>query len=334
MREVSGLSMGNRPYEDYVPVPEELHILEKMDPAVLETYWELMCHFHICCELTGVRSSGVTHMRWATYLFPGLGDQRARVSRVLPCTEDELKERLSKTEAFYTTDSKEDVFKSGTIFESFHRQACTPISDRALLAGFLMLWLKRCVVPTLPHEVVIADVIYPAAMLAHGRPLGLLQAMMSCLQSGLRTLVSSFCVTTAVVNVEGEDVVDESGVPKCTTLNPRIELPYTYLVAWYVMHCPALMSAVPDDDAIVPYVQRLEHCKWTGHYPAMIRHTLQSSSNYHYFRCAPDFPNALLGEWYEDGVNKNEYTSLSAGAFEWLISIRPGHLVFRQGPTC
>ena len=62
----------------------------------------------------------------------------------------------------YTTESNEDTFKPDTVFESFHHQARVPISDRALLASFLMLWLKRCVVPTLPHEVIVADVVYPA----------------------------------------------------------------------------------------------------------------------------------------------------------------------------
>ena len=40
------------------------------------------------------------------------------------------------------------------------------LSDWALLADFLMLWLKRCAVPTLPHEVIVADVVYPAVLLA------------------------------------------------------------------------------------------------------------------------------------------------------------------------
>ena len=29
--------------------------------------------------------------------------------------------------------------------------------------------------------------------------------------------------------------------------NPRIELLYTYLVAWYVMHCPSLMTVAYTD---------------------------------------------------------------------------------------
>ena len=56
MYEVSGLMMGNRPYEEYTPGTKELHIIRKQDPQVYETYWELLCHFHICGELTKFRS--------------------------------------------------------------------------------------------------------------------------------------------------------------------------------------------------------------------------------------------------------------------------------------
>ena len=62
-------------------------------------------------------------------------------------------------------ESNEDTFKPDIVFDSFHHQAKIPISDEALLAGFLMMWLKRCIVPTLPHEVVVADVVYLTVLL-------------------------------------------------------------------------------------------------------------------------------------------------------------------------
>jgi len=42
--EVSGLVMGDAPYEEYIPTSEELHLLRKEDPQVYETYWEVLCH--------------------------------------------------------------------------------------------------------------------------------------------------------------------------------------------------------------------------------------------------------------------------------------------------
>jgi len=47
MFEVSGLSMRDRPYE-YITSTEELHLLKRDAPQVHETYWEVLCHFHIC----------------------------------------------------------------------------------------------------------------------------------------------------------------------------------------------------------------------------------------------------------------------------------------------
>ena len=61
-----------------------------------------------------------------------------------------------------------------------------------------MLWLKRCVVPTLPHEVIIADVVYPAVLLAYGKSIALLPATVAGIQSGLRALVKSLCQVEAL----------------------------------------------------------------------------------------------------------------------------------------
>jgi len=58
MYEVSWLVIGDAPYEEYVPSSEELHLLKKRDPLVYETCWEVLCHFHICGQVTGWRSGG------------------------------------------------------------------------------------------------------------------------------------------------------------------------------------------------------------------------------------------------------------------------------------
>jgi len=107
-----------------------------------------------------------------------------------------------------------------------------------------MLWLKRCVVPTLPHEVIVADVVYLAILLAQGWPLSLLSAMVGCLQSGLRILCQNVCDVVTEEDREGNVIVGLDGEPETKTPNPRVELSYTYLMPWYVMHCPSLMSAV------------------------------------------------------------------------------------------
>ena len=101
-----------------------------------------------------------------------------------------------------------------------------------------MLWLKRCVVSTLSHEVIVADVVYPAVLLAYGRSIALLPAMVARIQSGLRALTQSLCRVETIVDSHGIPEVDSEGLPRVKTPNPRIELPYMYLMAWYVIHCP------------------------------------------------------------------------------------------------
>ena len=128
------------------------------------------------------------------------------------------------------TESNEDTFKPDVIFKSFHHQAKIPISDQALLAGFLTLWLKHYVVPTLPHEVVVADVVYPTVLLVHGRSISLLQVMVAGIQSGLRALTKSLCQMEAIMDSQGRQVVDSEGRPKVRTPNPRVELSYKYLI--------------------------------------------------------------------------------------------------------
>ncbi|XP_020254093.1 uncharacterized protein LOC109831165 [Asparagus officinalis] len=107
-----------------------------------------------------------------------------------------------------------------------------------------------------PIDALAVEVIYPAVLLAHGRPVSLLTAMVDCLQNGLRELALDFTDVTEV----------ESGGNKAfKTPNPRVPLPYTYLMAWYVLHCPPLMSASsPPGDSFTPFVQRLESAKWEG----------------------------------------------------------------------
>jgi len=80
-------------------------------------------------------------MSWVTYLFPKVNKANL-MSQIAPDTDEEIFERISASTSSYTTESNEDTFKPDTVFKSFHHQAKVLMSDRALLAVFLMLWLK------------------------------------------------------------------------------------------------------------------------------------------------------------------------------------------------
>ena len=64
------------------------------------------------------------------------------MTQLAPKTDEEIIERISASTSSYTTESNDDTFKPDTIFESVHHQAKVPMSNQALLAGFLMLWLS------------------------------------------------------------------------------------------------------------------------------------------------------------------------------------------------
>jgi len=156
-----------------------------------------------------------------SYLFHDINKKSNPVTSLAPYTDEEIVERISASTSSYMIEFNEDTFKPDTVFESFHHQAQIPKSDRALLANFLMLLLKHCVVPKLPHEVIVADVVYLAVLLARGKSISLLQAMITGIQSGLRVLIKSLCQVKAVVDSQGRQVVDSEGRPEVKTPNLR-----------------------------------------------------------------------------------------------------------------
>ena len=215
------------------------------------------------------------------------------------------------------------------VFESFHHQARIPISDWALLAGFHMLWLKHCMVPTVPHEVIIVDMVYPVVLLAHRKSISLLQVMVACFQSGLRVLAKCLCQVEVIVDSHGKQMVDSEGRPEVRTLKPRVELLYKYLMAWYVMHCSSLMTAVSPSEDFVPFVQRPENSSWSQYYMYYIRKSILSSSNYQLDRCFLKISSALYGDKFADLASPDDLTRLPSGVFWLFINIRLGYFVFR-----
>jgi len=117
-------------------------------------------------------------------------------------------------------------------------------------------------------------------LLAYGKFIALLPAMVARIQSGLRALIKSVCQVEAIVDSQGRPVVDSEGRPKVKTPSPRIEPPYMYLMAWYVMHCPSLMTASSPFEGFTLFVQRLEKSSWSQYYMYFARKSILSSSNY------------------------------------------------------
>lgn len=57
------LSAIHNPYEEYIPSAKE-HLCLTAIPHVYSTYWELMCYYHICVNISKMHGQGVHHKSW------------------------------------------------------------------------------------------------------------------------------------------------------------------------------------------------------------------------------------------------------------------------------
>lgn len=117
------------------------------------------------------------------------------------------------------------IFLWGTMLLSYHSWAARDLSPTTVLSTYITLWLKRCIVPSLPREGILVRVLYPAIQLVCGFPLGLLLAMICRLQHGLRLIFEAF--------------LNEPNP------NPCIDLPYTYLMARFISYSQGLIPTAP-----------------------------------------------------------------------------------------
>jgi len=76
---------------------------------------------------------------------------------------------------------------------------------------------------------------------------------------------------------------------------------------------------------------RFEGCSWSKTHVAAVRKLLYRHDIYSLFRCFPYIRDAGYAEEFKD-VGEGQ-TSLSRGDFEWLVSIRSSHLLYRSGDT-
>src|SRR5436853_6654672 len=107
---------------------------------------------------------------------------------------------------------------------------------------------------------------------------------------------------------------------------------YTHLMAWFVMHCPRLMTARRGPEANAPFLQRLEASTWVHSYLPKIRGILSFGQHYRVFCRSADVPG--LREQYHDVSSKAGIdTSVPREAFYWLLNVRPGYLVYISGRT-
>ena len=140
MHEVSGLPMGEVPYEEFIPGSVELRRLQSDHPQVYETFWELMCHFHICLRLVNEKTKKapayVSHKMWADYLFNNLDKKGVPVTVLGICDQATIARRIFDCPPHYTLlTPTRTISRPGILLKvSITRQETPFLRKRCLLA--------------------------------------------------------------------------------------------------------------------------------------------------------------------------------------------------------
>ncbi|ONK72984.1 uncharacterized protein A4U43_C04F25720 [Asparagus officinalis] len=280
MHKVSRLQMGDIPYQEYFPSNQELLQLKTHRPARYDTLWELTCYYPIALARTNLivrkKFPQIRLKQFSGYLFKNLEKSDEAVCELKPLTPSEINKLIKKCDAqSYTITSAQGRFSVGTKFKTFLLQAEKSIHPKTLLAGYITLWLKKCVVPYQTSDALRIEVLFITVQLAYGRSLSLLPAMVADILHGLRQVVIAFTQT------------EETSSEKIPTT--KAELHYTYLMGWLVLHHPDLMSPLTNTDLSTPLLQLLEECKWKARDLSDVRKSLHMHKGWVINPCFPRF---------------------------------------------
>ena len=146
-------------------------------------------------------------------------------------------------------------------------------------------------------------------------------AMVCCIQQGLRMLTEVFCRPLATKRRKRQ-VLPRDG--PC----PRVEMPFTYLMSWFTLHCPAIIHLGEEspEGVCFGHLLRFEKSQWLRTYIAGAQKLICRYGAYSLYRCFLSIPGARYGEEFHDVRDRR--SSLGQGIFKWLVSIRPSHLVY------
>ena len=128
MWEISALPIGSLLYEEYFLCESELALLEKQEPALFETYRELMCHFYICLDMHGSYKGSLNNLKsWKDYLFFTL-EKAPEEARFGVVEEDILWMMKEHHHGDIILKEYDGIYVNGDTLKSFHHQAQQPIS--------------------------------------------------------------------------------------------------------------------------------------------------------------------------------------------------------------
>ena len=120
-----------------------------------------MCHLYICMDVHNARGNVNRIKIWVDHLFSILDDATKEVQ--FPISDIDINRKMiSSGHEDVVLEEDDDIYKKGDRVKSFHLQAKHPISRKALLAGFLSVWLKKYVVPSPQHDEILLWVLLPS----------------------------------------------------------------------------------------------------------------------------------------------------------------------------
>ncbi|ONK72970.1 uncharacterized protein A4U43_C04F25570, partial [Asparagus officinalis] len=230
--------------------PARIKGLKSVTSNCYDTLWDLTCHYHVALACANPLSKKtrpqISLKKFADDLFKNLESNSDETIRELgPLTPSVVNELIKKSNAqSYTTTGIEGDFPTGTKFQTFLWYAMKPIQPMTLLAGYPAIWLKKCVVPYQFTDALPIEVLYPAVQLAHRKSLSLLPTMIADINRGLCQIISTF--------------TQKGSKPLVQIQTVKVELSYTYLMVWFVLHRSDMMSAPSAVDQYVPLLQLIE----------------------------------------------------------------------------
>lgn len=79
---------------------EQLNMLRAKHERIYETHREMMCHFHICANILGIRFQRVDHKVWASYLFRNLNESLRSIASHKFASQEEIEKRIVQREMY------------------------------------------------------------------------------------------------------------------------------------------------------------------------------------------------------------------------------------------
>lgn len=102
---------------------------------------------------------------------------------------------------------------------------------------------------------------------------------------------------------------------KISSPNPRVKLPYIYLMVWYIMYFPSLTISPSEDISVGMFIQRHEGCDWRNYFMCTIRKTVCIHQNYYNYRYFPNFSRGAYGEEFKDTTSPDGYPTFLPAVF-------------------